>query len=62
MSKSFLPWNVEQVSLFPPSVLDYVPLSHPAHFVRDLVRDELDLDEVYVSYDDARGASAFTRQ
>jgi transposase len=59
MSKSFLPWNVEQVSLFPPSVLDYVPLSHPAHFVRDLVRDELDLDAVYVSYDDARGAPAF---
>ena len=59
MSKSFLPWNVEQVSLFPPSVLDYVPLSHPAHFVRDLVRDELDLDEVYASYDDARGAPAF---
>jgi transposase len=59
MSKSFLPWNVEQVSLFPPSVLDYVPLSHPAHFVRDLVRDELDLNEVYASYEDARGAPAF---
>lgn len=59
MSKRFLPWDVEQVSLFPPSVLDYVPLSHPAHFVRDLVRDELDLDEVYASYEEARGAPAF---
>lgn len=59
MSKRFLPWDVEQVPLFPPSVLDYVPLSHPAHFVRDLVRDELDLDEVYASYEDARGAPAF---
>ena len=59
MSKSFLPWNVEQVSLFPASVLDYVPLSHPAHFVRDLVRDALNLDEIYVSYEDARGAPAF---
>src|SRR3954471_2971099 len=59
MSKSFLPWNVEQVSLFPASVLDYVPLSHPAHFVRDLVRDELNLDGIYVSYEDARGAPAF---
>lgn len=59
MSKHFLPWNVEQVSLFPPSILDYVPLSHPAHFVRDLVRDELDLNEVYASYEDARGAPAF---
>jgi transposase len=59
MSKRFLPWDVDQVSLFPPSVLDYVPLSHPAHFVRDLVRDELDLEEVYASYEDARGAPAF---
>jgi transposase len=59
MSKRFLPWDVDQVSLFPPSVLDYVPLSHPAHFVRDLVRDALDLEAVYASYDDARGAPAF---
>ena len=59
MSKQFLPWDVEQVSLFPASVLDYVPPSHPAHFVRDLVRDELDLGEVYASYEDARGAPAF---
>jgi transposase len=59
MSKRFVPWDVDQVSLFPPSVLDYVPLSHSAHFVRDLVRDELDLEAVYASYDDARGAPAF---
>ena len=59
MSKRFLPWDVDQVSLFPPSVSDYVPPSHPVHFVRDLVRDELDLEAVYVSYDDARGAPAF---
>ncbi len=59
MSKRFLPWDVDQVSLFPPSVLDYVPLSHPAHFVRDLVRDDLDLEAVYASYEDARGAPAF---
>jgi transposase len=59
MSKRFLPWDIDQVSLFPPSVSDYVPASHPAHFVRDLVRDELDLEAVYASYDDARGAPAF---
>jgi transposase len=59
MSKRFLPWDVDQVSLFPPSVLDYVPLSHPAHFVRDLVRDDLDLEAIYASYEDARGAPAF---
>ena len=59
MSKRFLPWDVDQISLLPPSVLDYVPVSHPAHFVRDLVRDELDLEAVYASYGDARGAPAF---
>lgn len=59
MSKRFRPWDVDQISLLPPSVLDYVPLSHPAHFVRDLVRDELDLEAIYASYDDARGAPAF---
>jgi transposase len=59
MSKRFLPWDVDQVSLLPPSVLDYVPVSHSAHFVRDLVRDDLDLEAVYASYDDARGAPAF---
>ncbi len=59
MSKRFFPWDVDQVFLLPPSVLDYVPLSHPAHFVRDLVRDELDLDAIYASYEDARGAPAF---
>jgi transposase len=59
MSKRFLPWDVDQASLLPPSVLDYVPPSHPAHFVRNLVRDELDLEAVYASYDDARGAPAF---
>jgi transposase len=36
-----------------------VPLSHPAHFVRDLVRDDLDLEAIYASYEDARGAPAF---
>jgi len=59
MSKRFLPWAIDQVSQFSPSVSDYVPASHPAHFVRDLVRDELDLEAVYTSYDDARGAPAF---
>jgi hypothetical protein len=49
MSKHFLPWDVDQISLLPPSVLDYVSVSHPAHFVRDLVRDDLDLEAVYAS-------------
>lgn len=60
MSKRFFPWDVDQISLLPPSVLDYVPLSHPAHFVRDLVRDELDLEAIYASYGDARGGAGIS--
>ena len=42
MSKTFRPWNVDQVWLFPPSVQDFVPAKHVAHFVRETVRSELD--------------------
>ena len=59
MSKSYRPWEVEQGFLLPPSVLDFVPPGHPAHFVRDLVVDGLDLSAIHASYDDARGAPAF---
>jgi transposase len=41
--------------LLPPSVLDFVPPEHPAHFVRELVRDSLDLGEIYASYTEERG-------
>ena len=36
-------------------MLDFVPPEHPAHFVRDLVRESLDLSEVYASYTEERG-------
>ncbi len=41
--------------LFPPSVREYVPEGHTAHFVRDLVRDSLDLSEIMSSYTEERG-------
>lgn len=55
MEKTFRPWDVDQGWLFPPSVKDLVPPDHLAHFVRDLVREELDLTGILETYDVARG-------
>jgi transposase len=55
MSKTFRPWDVEQIWLLPPSVQDLVPAGHIAHFVRDLVRTGIDLSAVMASYDNDRG-------
>lgn len=57
--KTFRPWNLEQTWLLPPSVQDFVPPDHPAHFVRDLVRESLDLREIYASYSEERGFPPF---
>lgn len=59
MAKTFRPWNVEQVWLLPPSLLDFVPEHHPAHFVRDLVRESLDLGEIFDTYGEERGYPPF---
>ena len=59
MSKAYRSWDVDQTFLLPPSVQDFVPPEHPCHFVRDLVRDSLDLSAIHASYDDPRGAAAF---
>jgi len=47
MGKIFRPWEVDQTWLFPPSVKDLVPPDHLSHFVRDLVREELDLSAIF---------------
>jgi transposase len=59
MSKSFREWNVDQVWLLPPSVNDFVPADHVAHFVRDTVRTALDLGLIYRSYKSDRGQPPF---
>jgi len=51
MSKTFREWNVEQHWLLPPSVMDFVPADHIAHFIRDTVREQLDLSEILGSYE-----------
>jgi transposase len=55
MSKTFLPWAVEQRWLLPPSVDDLLPAGHVAHFVRETVREELDLSAILSTYTEARG-------
>ncbi|HEU4394962.1 MAG TPA: IS1182 family transposase [Planctomycetota bacterium] len=55
MAKTFRPWDVDQAQLFPPSVRDLVPPEHVAHFVRELVRQELDLSAILDTYSEERG-------
>ena len=55
MSKTFRAWEVDQVWLLPPSIQDLVPAGHLSHFVRETVREGLDLREIMSSYREDRG-------
>jgi transposase len=55
MSKTFRPWDVEQRWLLPPSVHELVPAGHLAHFVRETVRENLDLSAILSAYAEERG-------
>jgi transposase len=55
MSKTFRPWDLDQPMLLPPSVQELVRPGHLAHFVRDLVRDSLDLSAILDEYQEERG-------
>ncbi len=55
MAKTYKVWEVEQRWLLPPSVLELVPPEHPAHFIRELVRQDLDLSVILDSYREERG-------
>jgi len=60
MGKSFLPDQVNQTLLFPPSLHDWLPEGHLARFLVDVV-SALDLRAIYSSYEekDGRGQSAY---
>ena len=55
MSKTFRAWDVDQPLLLPPSVQELVPPGHVAHFVRDTVREALDLRAIVGDYPQQRG-------
>ena len=55
MSKTFRSWDVDQGWLLPPSVHEFVPAGHLAHFVRDTVREALDLSAILDTYSEERG-------
>ncbi|NOS79627.1 MAG: IS1182 family transposase [Nitrospira sp. CG24D] len=55
MSKLFKTWSVDQLMLLPPSIQELVPAGHLAHFVRDTVRDSLDLSAILKTYTEERG-------
>ncbi len=59
MAKRFREWNPKQVWLLPPSVDEFIPEGHVAHFVRDLVADELDLSAILDTYTEERGYPPF---
>jgi transposase len=55
MSKTFREWDVDQSWLLPSSVHDFVPAGHLAHFVRDTVREALDLSAILQGDSEERG-------
>ena len=55
MAKTYRDWNLEQTLMFPPSVQDFVPEGHLAHFVRDTTRESLDLSAILDTYTEERG-------
>jgi transposase len=55
MAKTFREWKPEQMMLLPPSVLDFVPEKHIAHFVRTMAAEQLDLTAILDCYDEQRG-------
>ena len=54
MSKSFRPYDPDQLLLLPPAIGDWVPEDHLARFVSDLV-DGLDLSAIEGTYEEERG-------
>ena len=55
MSKTFRSWDVDQGWLLPPSVHEFVPAGHLSHFVRDTVREGLDLSAITGTCEEDRG-------
>jgi transposase len=50
---------VDQAWLLPQSLHEFVPPGHVAHFIRDTVREAVDLSEILSAYDEERGYPPF---
>lgn len=59
MSKTFRAWDVDQTWLLPASIHEFVPADHLSHFVRDTVREGLDLSAILSTYFEDRGYPPF---
>jgi transposase len=59
MTKRFRPWDPKQKWLLPPEITEFIPEGHPAHFVRDLVVEELDLAAILDTYVEDKGYPPF---
>jgi len=51
MSKTYRPYEPDQILLLPPSVKDWLPTGHLAHFVSELVEESLDLNAIIKVYE-----------
>lgn len=54
MSKTFRPYEPDQLMVLPPSLHEWLPRDHLVYFVSDLV-ESLDLSTIYASYAEERG-------
>lgn len=54
MARNFRPYNQDQAFLLPPSLRDWLPEDHLAHFISDVV-DTLDLSRIYNDYERGGG-------
>lgn len=55
VDKAFRTYDQDQSFLMPPSLRDWLPADHLAHFVSELVDEVLDLEPFLASYTEARG-------
>ena len=51
MSKTYRPYEPDQIFLLPPSVKDWLPSGHLAHFISELVDESLDLSAIIKVYE-----------
>jgi len=55
VDKKFRCYDLDQSLLMPPSLRDWLPEGHVAHFVSELVDEVLDLSPFLASYTEVRG-------